>query len=597
MLIAVIKTLVFVTRKILCGWTQKLFEKADIEQNIEEQNVSSLETQVVLKTPEIDEHISERIVKNYELRLMRTLPEINNQFKITTIITPEGAYQLNQEINEFKCLISAEEFSTTYKDFLFLLQHAAMVTDVNGILIYNTLTLKQLNMLDLTLKLRHGYTVIGYTSCEEVYLSGIDFILWGLCCRASDYPPLPEAYSRRLLALISRPIFFDVAASLRIAAQTNILFNYFEETYFEYNPNSKYDDSQFNTNNNQWFLLSLSGITILSMILLRSGFGNKDLIISIMTKVRLIEQSIIGFTFNLTNYGPLIISENAIKTCFFPAVLLGGLFGYFSKKNDVINIAQFSSTQFVLKSIFQALTVGSFCSFGLYAPIFDMGFLYVNYTPSVEERYLWDISIARYCVFSIMLFVSLPRYPYALSKLQYYGFHASNVMNGISMALLDNYALYLFIGLSFVIIHPQTFSPKQPVAPTIYCGLHALSMLSVLCVTFPTIANLQKYSIEKNPIEPSLPTKIYSFFGEAKKYFSRTDIDISRRKSFTSIEETSHPDGNAPKKFSILNYSITGLFSHRTLSMHTPAIKTIENPIQENSGHFARVTLGVNEQN
>jgi len=143
----------------------------------------------------VDERITERIVKDYELRLAMNLPEYNARFEHTTIITPHGAFQWNTEIEQWTCRISLENFNTACPELSFLLQRAKEVTDPEGILFYNALTLKQLNTLDQALRLHHGNTIIGYSICEEIYLRAINFLAWLFCPRYSEYN-----YPRKFIA-------------------------------------------------------------------------------------------------------------------------------------------------------------------------------------------------------------------------------------------------------------------------------------------------------------------------------------------------------------------------------------------------------------
>ena len=107
-------------------------------------------------------------------------------------------------------------------------------------------------------------------------------------------------------------------------------------------------------------------------------------------------------------------------------------------------------------------------------------------------------------------------------------------MNGISIALLDNYALTLLIQFPiFTIMGNTVFSPQEPIAPTFFCMFTALSFISVFLVTFPTTPNLPEYSLEKNPIKPTWITKTFRFFNDITH--CRIPSDVSR---ITSMAHT-----------------------------------------------------------
>ncbi|MCX7091791.1 MAG: hypothetical protein NTU48_10145 [Legionellales bacterium] len=60
----------------------------------------NIEEQKEIETSNVDERISDRIVNNNALFFMRNLPEAGTCFEPpTTILTPEGAFQWNPEIN------------------------------------------------------------------------------------------------------------------------------------------------------------------------------------------------------------------------------------------------------------------------------------------------------------------------------------------------------------------------------------------------------------------------------------------------------------------------------------------------------------------
>ena len=496
--------------------------------------VSSVTINTTREVTENHERIAERIVNGYELRLMTHLPTYNERLQHTTIITAEGIFQWNADIEQWAYRISVENFNTAYQALSFLLERASEVTDQEGILIYNALTLQQLNALDQALRLHQGHTIIGYSICEEIYLREINFLVWLVCGRFSkyDYPPLPESYSKRLLTFIQRPIVLDIASSLRIAAQSFILFYFFVKSYVQYTTENQYGYTQFMNNNNNWIFLSFYSVIVMNLFLLYSGCLDKKRILLVMIRLRWIEQSIIGMVSNLLNYGPFLASTSVITGSILPLIILGGLIGYYKRIGEIINIAQWTSFQFLLRGFFSSLTGASFCAAGFNGFLIDVFFLYAP--DDTQEEYVQDGRIVRYSAFAMIMLLSLFRNPIASLITQHWGRYANNWMNGISIALLDNYALTLLIQFPiFTIMGNTVFSPQEPIAPTFFCMFTALSFISVFLVTFPTTPNLPEYSLEKNPIKPTWITKTFRFFNDITH--CRIPSDVSR---ITSMAHT-----------------------------------------------------------
>ena len=133
---------------------------------------------------------------------MRALPEVDEKFNLVTIITPDGVHQLNQEIKAFKCLITADEFKAKHGSPF--LTRAAQVIATEGELIHDELTMAQLNILESSIRMRHGHTIIGYSINEEVFLRLL-----------GEYPPAPAAFSKRVLDSMHTPIVRDISVSIR----------------------------------------------------------------------------------------------------------------------------------------------------------------------------------------------------------------------------------------------------------------------------------------------------------------------------------------------------------------------------------------------
>lgn len=195
------------------------------------------------------------------------------------------------------------------------------------------------------------------------------------------------------------------------------------------------------------------------------------------------------------------------------------------------------NVQFLVRIFLLSLTVGSFCALGFDGLINVAFFLYVKDSPALHDEFFQDQSFIRYFAFSIMMFVSMFRFPTASFTVQQSGRYASNGMNGISVALLDNYALFILINNFIVMLSGSpNFSPRQPVAPAFLCGLTALSFIAGALVSFPTTANLPEYSLEQNPIHPTFMTKTARFFSVIKEHFlPETNVDTLRTQSSASV--------------------------------------------------------------
>ena len=72
---------------------------------------------------------------------MSTLPAVDQKYDVATIITPDGAFQLNQEIQEFKCIIKRDEFISKFG--YYLLDKSQHETQAEGLIIHDELTLNE----------------------------------------------------------------------------------------------------------------------------------------------------------------------------------------------------------------------------------------------------------------------------------------------------------------------------------------------------------------------------------------------------------------------------------------------------------------------
>jgi hypothetical protein len=521
--------------------------------------------------------INERIVNNHALRFITALPEVSSCFKYTTFITPKGVFQLNPEINQWICRINSEDFTSKYQSLNYLLQRANETTAQGGQSAYDDLTIEQLNKLEQVIRLHRGYTIIGYTINEEYYVRSINSTLKWVFCHNSQYPPLRQDYSRRLLEFINRPILNDATAALRFTAQTKILFNYFVSTYYQYSAGDD-DDYQFYLHNDKWLLLGMGVLLVASLFILRCGFVDKTPVLSSMMRIRMIEQSVIGVASILTNYGPLFINNTMIEDGFFPILLLGAFLGYVMEEETVINIAEYTRTQFLINVVFLSLTAGSFFSLGMQGPITDVLFLYVTDSPSVNASFHQDVNLACYPAFGLMLLVSFTQYPYLPLRPQLCGKYGSNLINGICYTMLDNYALYSFIENIFqVFFSPGLyFSPQKPIAPTLFVGLQVLALIAVFLVAFPNVPDLPEYSLEKNPIKPTVFNKLNNFFNKTKDPSKemRTQTKTTHVTNEDNVEIVVKP----PKKIIPFKFNLF-LYGDSTNKVSAAPAIVVENPL------------------
>src|SRR3990167_1556879 len=60
--------------------------------------------------------VASRIIRHAELRLMSHLPTPDKAFQHTSIITPDGLYQLNQNTHAFVCILHPEQLTSVGLD-------------------------------------------------------------------------------------------------------------------------------------------------------------------------------------------------------------------------------------------------------------------------------------------------------------------------------------------------------------------------------------------------------------------------------------------------------------------------------------------------
>ena len=497
----------------------------------------------------LGERINERFFNDYQLRLMKDLPEVSQLLEFTTMITPTGVHQLamenkDNECRHLRCLINADEFRLMFGSTLShnLLVRAVALTDPNGILLHdNTMTLEQLNQLEETILNKQGHPLFGRSINEKTYLKAVDMVGNLFCRGTSKFPPLPEASSTRLLHATRHNAVLTTTASLRMAAQSTLLLNYAVSVYFlDISPNSG-DDYTFYIKYTPMIFSAFLGLTLFCLLTLNVSPANQPSILIGFERTRKIEQSVISWVSNLTNYGPdLFLSTTNIQALFLPTILLGILLGFCTPlKDPVKNIAEYSLLKFVFNNLLKSLTVGSLCGLGMQAPINDGGFLY-NYSLDGYNKFEQDVKMSRYTAAGLTFIFLSMIHPNNPVFIQTFGRYAGNAMNGMSMVLLDNYALTGSINSAFTIFY-GSFSKEEPVVPSLYCFLNYVCLTSILLITFPSTPNLGSYSTEKNPYKSPFQRRVEAFF----KPLSSCELTL-RTQPILSSDQITNLGQNSP---------------------------------------------------
>ena len=445
----------------------------------------------------VDFRITERLVRGYEIYLMSTLPAVDQKYDVATIITPDGAFQLNQEIQEFKCIIKRDEFISKFG--YYLLDKSQHVTQAEGLIIHDELTLNELATLDKAALFNGGNTVVGYTINEEMYLRAINSIARLLSKRPAEYPPLPEAYSKQILNMAQSQIIFDVTASSRGAIQTFWLFEYILAIYFQYTSDDIEASSDFIWGNIQWLLISLVSLMLLNFILLRGGCVEKSYMIAKINLLRTIEESMIGFGNNWINYGTPFLPSDVLAYGFLPVLILGGVNGFLQKHNDVLNVRILPTFKIFISSLCLSLTVGVFCKLGLESFVLSTVFINKNITkPAIDKKYTHFMESIEVFFAFVMFIANITKYPFNSQKLKYAGLYASNIINSTSLAMLDNFSFLILIDLTYAEFFGVNISKQQTSIWGTYYTLQACVFLYVFFATFHATQNLPSFSIEKH---------------------------------------------------------------------------------------------------
>ena len=92
------------------------------------------------------------------------------------------------------------------------------------------------------------------------------------------------------------PIVVDSTASLRLVAQTFILYHYLALSFFQYIKEDADDDYiEFYEDHSKYYLLSIASASFLSIIILRSSCFNKKTLLNAIARCRAVEELAISF--------------------------------------------------------------------------------------------------------------------------------------------------------------------------------------------------------------------------------------------------------------------------------------------------------------
>ncbi len=446
--------------------------------------------------------ISKRIVRNHKLIYKVNLPEINDdnleEYKFTSIITRDGLHQLDSNFEKWQLILTAERLS----GILPSISNNTVLSERDDDLVYDDLTLEELNSLEREIKDHHGRSIIGYSINETVFLTAIGLGRY-------EFPPKPEDYPAQVLNLINKPIVRDISLSVRSAAQALLLFAFFIEGYLQYDTKNEEFTDSFYFKNILWFLVVTAAVMSISIALLRSPLLDKVKMFALINRVMLIEKSMLSISQNWMTYGSLIIPTKIVGYGIILMMLYGFINGYYDKnelyRTSVINVARRTALKTFWHGISYALTTGTFISKGLKFLTSDIVFAkHTNDDAHSFAIYYRDLSIIQYTACSLAFLCHLARYPNASNSIQRYGRYASNISNSAGYVMLDNYAIFQMISMVFGVTVGENIYPDQKGILTAFYGLQLLTFIYTILTAFPTTPDLPEFSMDINLASPTL---------------------------------------------------------------------------------------------
>ena len=437
--------------------------------------ISSEMNQTTQHQTSIRQSTTNRFVNNHELRFMVNLPEKTEtnrlKLKSTSFLTPHGLFQLNREYHEFRQILSLDIIRYIAPK----LAEEDKIIARDGQLAYDVLSRQELERLEQTVRDYHGHSLIGYSLNEEVFLRAL-----------GEYPPLPDAFSKRVFNTLNSSIVRDTTLSLRTAALSLMLFIRLVYASMQFNAQEQENFNTFYYNHIPLFLSLIASVAAAQMIFLRSElvrqqtrslfcietFGKQEVLTGI-NRFRLIQESMIGVDVNWTTYGTLIsslilsqkITDDLIGYGLIPVLLYGLRKGYLNEDirytAPAINIAQHTQLKTAWHGLEYALTTGSF--FALGAKYFTIDIVYATITDDARAYMQSNnsYSYTQYAACGLALMAHLARYPNAPTPIKRWGRYAANISNSIGNSMLDNFAMYAVISLVLQLIFVNGISESQ----------------------------------------------------------------------------------------------------------------------------------------
>jgi hypothetical protein len=438
-----------------------------------------------------------RIVKNHELRYMACLPENNesnrNKYKFTSIITAQGLYQMNREVHEWMQILTVEQLEQVASVLV-----RSNMAERDGELAYDDLTLNQLKELEKVVRDHRGYTIIGYSVNEEVFLNTVGLGQF-------EFPPEPGSYPKQLLEAANLPIVKDVSISLRSSAMALILFETLASAYLLYDTKQREAYDTFYYNHVQLFFYVTISVAIAELFLLRSGIFEREMVLSGITRFSLIEESMIAMSTNWATYSLLLnLPVNIVGYGNFPVLLYALYHGWYNDNSlyttAVMNIANRPRLKTAWNGLAYALKTGSFFSLGLLYYSLDI----ISADPNMDDVQIGNnlvntLAVIQYITCVITIVPHLARYPYNASQTQRVARYASNTSNALGIVMLDNYALFVIISMLLEITIGPVITPQQTGLLTLLFGLQVTVSLYSFLTAFPTTPDLPEFSIVPIP--------------------------------------------------------------------------------------------------
>ncbi len=492
---------------------------------IENERPTAMERHGTLLQRENDPfYVSSRIVRNMKLCLMSSLPTPDKTWEETSIITPQGLFQLSRETHQFHCILNPEQLNSLGFDIW--LNQAAQISETQSISLYPYLTLTQLNQLERLVRAHRGFTITGYNCIEEFWLR-----LTGLMICQKDFPPLPNSWSRKFLDVVQMQIVGDLVSVSRIIAHTSIIFGFINEAYFEDTEDNEANAWLFTQHNNPWLLLGFTCLGMMSLLFLRGNFIARDKALKITQRFTLLLATTIGYAENWTNYSSLILPQSIVLYTLFPMVVAGFLRGFYRHEKTSphkIDITQYTHLKFLWNSSCYALTEGSLWSLGALYPINTFCFLFKPTTPSTVKAFNEDLAAVKYSVCLLAFIAHFLRHPHLSVSQQVVGRYASNIMLAIGESLLDNAALCTLLGALYDCLFNQNPSPKDTGQLTGYYGFQILFAVLTFLFSFPRTSELPEYHIStesQNANAKQATQKPASYFCLKTPFWQRNSAD------------------------------------------------------------------------